>query len=168
MMFFWILIGFIIMQRLGELVVARKNEQWMLAQGGKEYGEKHYPFIVLLHSGFFFALILEVLLKGRGLIYYWPLLLAVFLFVQLTRVWVIQSLGRFWNTKIIILPGEDLVRKGPYQWVKHPNYLIVAAEFIVVPLLFQAYTTLIVFSVLNALFLLFIRIPKEEEALKLV
>ena len=164
-MVFGILIAFVIAQRLVELRIARRNELWMKKQGAKEYGERHYIFMVLIHVSFFVSLIAEVFFVRRGLSPYWPFFLAVFILVQLARVWVIASLGKYWNTKIIVLPNIQVVAKGPFKYVRHPNYLIVTIELIVIPLIFQAYFTAIIFFVLNQV-ILAIRIPAEEKALR--
>ncbi|MFC3884103.1 isoprenylcysteine carboxyl methyltransferase family protein [Bacillus songklensis] len=163
-MFFYIMLTFIIMQRLLELAVAKRNEKWMLGQGAVEIGTSHYKWIVLVHSLFFVSLASEVVLMEKQLSSLWVLLLIMFIITQAGRVWVITSLGRFWNTKIMVLPETEVVVKGPYRFLKHPNYVIVALEFLVVPLLFEAYITMILFSLLN-LFVLAVRIPMEEKAL---
>jgi methyltransferase len=162
---FLIFIGFIIVQRLSELAVARRNEQWMKAKGAIEFGSGHYPFIVFVHTAFILSTIFEVYYYNRGLSTFWPVLLAVFLLTQGIRVWAISSLGPYWNTKIIVLPNADIVKKGPYRFIKHPNYLVVVVEIITIPLLFNAYFTAFIFTGLNLL-ILGIRIPAEEQALK--
>ncbi|RSD26558.1 isoprenylcysteine carboxyl methyltransferase family protein [Mesobacillus subterraneus] len=164
-MLFYIFVGVIIFQRLMELVIARRNESWMKKRGAIEFGKGHYPAMVTIHTAFFIFLIFEVIYFDKSLSSYWPILLAVFIFTQAMRVWALSSLGKFWNTKIIILPGADVVKKGPYKIIKHPNYLIVAVEFIVIPLMFNAYITMIVFTLLNII-ILSIRIPAEEKALR--
>lgn len=161
---FFLLFAFVCLQRLIELVVAKRNEQWMKSQGGYEAGASHYPLMVTLHTLFFISLLVEVVSKGFPLIPYWPILIVAFLLLQLARVWVIRSLGRFWNTKIIILPGANIVKKGPYLYIRHPNYVVVSLEILILPLIFEAYITLILFSILNAI-ILSIRIPAEEKAL---
>lgn len=163
---FWFLLVLVVIQRLVEVMVAKRNEKQMKAAGAKEFGADHYKWIVLMHVAFFTSLITEVTIGGIGLITFWPLVLAVFILAQAGRFWALLSLGRFWNTKIIVLPGADLVKKGPYKWVSHPNYWIVAIEILTLPLLFEAYITAVLFTVLNAAILLTVRIPKEEEALK--
>ena len=164
-MLFYIIITIVIIQRLVELIIAKRNEKWMRSQGAFEAGAGHYPIMVSLHMAFFISLILEVLLLDRSLSPLWIMLLIIFLLAQIARIWCLTSLGRFWNTKIIILPGADVVRKGPYQFIRHPNYVIVATELLVLPLLFSAYFTAIIFSLLN-LWMLSVRIPTEEKALK--
>lgn len=164
-MAFTIILFIVITQRLVELAVAKGNEKWILQQGGYEVGRAHYPIMLLLHSSFFIALIAEILLLNRQPSIFFGFLLVLFLLTQAGRFWCLLSLGKLWNTKIMILPGIKVIRKGPYRFLKHPNYVIVALEFIIVPLLFNAYLTAIVFSLLN-LWMLSVRIPTEEKALK--
>ncbi|WP_157049795.1 isoprenylcysteine carboxyl methyltransferase family protein [Thalassobacillus sp. C254] len=165
MVFFSILVAIVIIQRLIELLYAKRNEKWMKAEGAVEYGSKHYPFIVLLHVLFFVSILIEGTINegqtGPG----WFFFFLLFIAAQVMRVWALASLGKFWNTKIIVLPGENKVAKGPYRWVKHPNYIVVATEIAALPLIFGAYFTAIVFTILNALLLLVVRIPAEEKAL---
>lgn len=148
-------------------MIAKRNEKNMLQQGGFEVGANHYPFMVAMHSLFFIILIGEVLLFNRGLSFLWLFFLAIFLLMQVGRFWCLYALGPFWNTKIIILPHAKVVRKGPYRSVKHPNYFIVTIELLIIPLLFNAFFTAILFTALN-IFILSIRIPLEENALKKV
>lgn len=155
----------VITQRLVELIIARRNEIWMRSQGAFEAGAKHYPLMVLMHVAFFISLLVEVSVFERPLSPFWVALLTLFLIAQVGRIWCLTSLGKFWNTKIIILPDADVVRKGPYLFIRHPNYLIVTTELLVLPLLFSAYFTAITFSLLN-IWMLSIRIPAEEKALK--
>ncbi|WP_318616377.1 isoprenylcysteine carboxyl methyltransferase family protein [Sporosarcina sp. YIM B06819] len=164
-MLFSIVISIVILQRLIELFVARRNEKWMLDQGAFEAGAAHYPIMVAMHVTFFVSMLLEVMVLGRTLSPIWMVLLGIFLLTQAARVWCLASLGKFWNTKIIILPGADVVRRGPYRWIRHPNYLIVSIELLVLPLLFGAYLTAVLYSLLNV-WMLTVRIPAEEKALK--
>ncbi|WP_419884191.1 isoprenylcysteine carboxyl methyltransferase family protein [Peribacillus sp. B-H-3] len=164
-MVFLIFIIVVGVQRLTELFIAKRNEQWMKSRGGVEFGASHYPWMVAMHIGFFAALILENVFLNRGVSDLWPLWLGLFFAAQAGRIWALSSLGKFWNTKIIVLPNARVVAKGPYKWMKHPNYVIVAAEIIVISLLFNAYLTAIVFTVLNY-FMMRVRIPLEEKALK--
>lgn len=136
----------------------------MLAKGAYEVGATHYPYMILLHVSFFICLLIEVIyFKSIGSLNY--NLFVIFLLLQLLRVWCLVSLGSFWNTKIIILPGAEVVVKGPYSFMRHPNYFVVCMEIAVLPLMFQAYVTAICFTILN-LIILSIRIPIEEKALK--
>ncbi|WP_163969820.1 isoprenylcysteine carboxyl methyltransferase family protein [Oceanobacillus halotolerans] len=163
----WILFTIVILQRLMELRIAKRNEQWMKERGALELGAQHYKWFVLVHSIFFLSILLEVMLRNpinASVNYY---LLAIFVLTQLLRIWCIQSLGRFWNTKIIVLPKFTPITRGPYKYVKHPNYIIVAIELFIIPLLFGAYITAIIFPILHGL-LLTIRIPTEEKALTLL
>ncbi|CAM3247849.1 isoprenylcysteine carboxyl methyltransferase family protein [Filibacter tadaridae] len=164
-MLFILVISIVIVQRLVELIVAKRNEKWMRSQGAYEAGAAHYPLMVLMHVAFFVSLILEVIVFNRPFSPLWGVLLGIFLVAQVMRIWCLTSLGKFWNTKIIILPGADVVRKGPYLWVRHPNYVIVTTELLVLPLLFGAYFTAIIFTLLNV-WMLSVRIPTEEKALK--
>ena len=164
-LFFWIVISIVIIQRLTELVIAKNNEKRMIAEGAYEVGARHYPMIVLLHTAFFVSLLAEVLIRKPALSPIWGVLLAIFLLTQVLRFWCLTSLGKYWNTKIIILPGADVVMKGPYKFIRHPNYVIVATEILVLPLLFGAYFTAILFTLLNA-WMMSVRIPQEEKALK--
>ncbi|WP_262177610.1 isoprenylcysteine carboxyl methyltransferase family protein [Saccharococcus sp. Marseille-Q5394] len=160
-----IIVSLIILQRILELFIAKRNEKWMKDQGAFEAGASHYPFMVAMHVFFFIALISEVLLFQRQLSAIWPMWLAIFLAAQILRVWCLATLGKFWNTKIIVLPNAQVVRKGPYKWLRHPNYIIVATELLVLPLLFNAFITAVVFSLLN-IWMMSVRIPAEERALR--
>lgn len=164
-MFLVIFLFVLVIQRLLELFIAKRNEKWMLAKGAIEYGKEHYKYMVLLHSSFFVAIIMETLLLHKQLNDNWVVLLIIFIIVQLGRIWVISSLGKYWNTKIIVLPNIRVITKGPFKYIKHPNYLIVTIELLVIPLIFNSYITAITFFFLNQL-MLFIRIPIEERALK--
>lgn len=164
-MFFYIFVLIILTQRVIELFIAKRNEAWMKEQGGYEAGSEHYPLIVWLHILFFVSLLIEVHVIDLGLSSIWVPLLVIFIGAQALRIWSILSLGRYWNTKIIILPQAKIQRKGPYQWLKHPNYMVVAFELAVIPLLFGAYITASLFTILNALLLGLVRIPAEETAL---
>ncbi|MBV7508009.1 hypothetical protein KW850_22595 [Bacillus sp. sid0103] len=162
---FPIIIGFIVLQRMVELGIAKSNEKWMKRQGAIEFGVSHYRYMVLIHVLFFICLITEKVNWDHGLSHLWPILLSVFLMAQIIRIWVITSLGRYWNTKIIVLKNAKIIQKGPYRFIKHPNYFVVTIELVVVPLLYDLYFTAGVFTILNAIILM-IRIPEEEKALK--
>ena len=156
----WIVLALVAAQRLAELAYARRNTRILLAEGAQETGARHYPFLVGLHLLWLLALAVFVPADQAPV---WSLL-AVFLVLQGLRVWVLASLGRFWTTRIITLPGTPLVRRGPYRLVKHPNYLIVAGEILVLPLAFGAWEIAAAFSLANAVILAF-RIRCEERAL---
>ena len=163
-MIFYFILVFVIIQRLVELLIAKRNEKSMLAKGAYEVGASHYPLMIMLHVSFFISFLVEVMYFKSIFTPHYGLLL-VFLLLQLLRVWCLVSLGTFWNTKIIILPGANVVVKGPYSYIRHPNYLVVCLEILVLPLMFQAYMTAISFTILN-LIMLSVRIPIEEKALK--
>ncbi|WP_346244060.1 isoprenylcysteine carboxyl methyltransferase family protein [Shouchella clausii] len=161
----YMMIALIIIQRLVEVRVARRNERWLKAQGGVEAGTAHYPWMVTLHCGFFISLLIEVTLSNIAFSCWSAIPLAIVVIAQIIRIWALSSLGKYWNTKIIVLPEAPVIEKGPYRFLRHPNYMVVVAEIAFVPLLFQAYWTAIVFSLLNAA-MLTIRIPTEEAALQ--
>jgi methyltransferase len=146
-------------QRLGELVLARRNTRRLIAQGAYETGAAHYPLIVGLHAAWLAAL--WWFGWDRPVSLPW---LALFVVLQLLRVWVIASLGGRWTTRIIILPGAPLVRRGPYRIMSHPNYAVVIGEIAVLPLAFGLLGLAIVFSILNGL-VLWVRIRAEAQAL---
>ncbi|KIL80252.1 isoprenylcysteine carboxyl methyltransferase family protein [Bacillus badius] len=166
MSLFFLVFTFVVLQRLLEVIYARSNEKRMRAQGAIEFGAEHYKWIVLLHVLFFVSLLAEVFYIGMDLAPGWQWFFAGFLIAQLLRVWSLASLGPFWNTKILVLPGASKVKRGPYRWIPHPNYVVVAMEIASLPLIFGAWRTALIFSVANALLLLFIRIPAEEKALE--
>ncbi|WP_413309258.1 isoprenylcysteine carboxylmethyltransferase family protein [Bacillus sp. 1P10SD] len=162
---FLVLFVVIITQRVTELIIAKSNEKWMKKNGAIEFGVKHYRVIVGMHILFFVAFFGEKVWLNRGLSSIWPLLLIVFIVTQLVRLWAITSLGRYWNTKILILANAKVIKKGPYRFIRHPNYFVVAIELLVVPLLFSSYLTAILFTIFNAI-ILSRRIQEEEKALQ--
>lgn len=151
-------------QRLLELKLSWRNERRLRARGAVERGRDHYPFMVALHALWLVSTAAEGRRRkpGSKLGRY---ALAAFLAVQPLRYWTIASLGENWNTRILVVPGERLIRRGPYRYIKHPNYLVVATEVLAFPLVFGARKTALVFSILNAA-LLADRIREEERALK--
>ena len=155
-------------ERIVELVISKRNAGIAFSKGGIEYGFRHFPFMVVLHTGLLLACIAEVFLLHRAFIPLlgWPML-ALALLAQAGRYWCIVSLGEQWNTRVIVVPGAGRVAaKGPYRWLRHPNYVIVAIEGIALPLVYDAWITAIAFTVLNAILLLRFRIPIENGALK--
>lgn len=164
-MLFYFVIGFVVLQRLAELVIAKRNEKKSLAAGGVEYDRKGYAGIVIMHTMFFISLGAEYFYFEHSLNEFWIIFLILFIAAQGLRYWAIISLGSMWNTRIIIIPGRRLVRSGPYKFLKHPNYIAVITELAVIPLMFSCFYTAVIFSVVNLL-LLKRRIEIEEDALK--
>jgi len=157
----YLLVGFLVGQRLGELWLSARNTRRLKALGGFEVGAAHYPLFIILHVAWLVALLVFIPpLTQPNLI-----LVGAFLLLQLGRVWVIATLGPYWTTRIIHVPGEPVVRRGPFRLVRHPNYLIVAGEIAVLPLAFGAWKVALAFSMLSAILTLH-RIRVEETALK--
>jgi methyltransferase len=156
----WIVLILVAVQRLAELVYARRNTRRLLAEGAYESGAGHYPLLVGLHALWLVSLALFVPADRAP---DWAML-AVFVLLQGLRVWALASLGRFWTTRVITLPGAPLVRRGPYRWFRHPNYLVVAGEILVLPLAFGAWEIAVIFSLANAA-ILTLRVRCEERAL---
>ena len=156
-------------ERIAELVISRRNAAWAFARGGVESGRGHFPAMVALHTGLLVGALAEVWLLDRPFLRAlgWPMLVLALL-CQAGRYWVIWALGRQWNTRVIVVPGLALQRRGPYRfaWLRHPNYVIVALEGIALPLVHTAWITAVAFTVLNAVLLLGFRIPAEEKALE--
>lgn len=152
-------LALVTLQRGSELLIARRNTRRLLAQGAVEVAPGHYPLIVLMHAAWLAGL--WILAWNRSLDLRW---LALFCLLEAARLWVLASLGARWTTRIIILPGAPLIRRGPYRFLSHPNYLIVAGEIAVLPLAFNLPLYAIVFTVLNAA-ILTVRIHAESTAL---
>lgn len=154
-----VVLALVTAQRLGELVVARANTRRLLQQGGVEVGASHYPFVVALHAAWLAAV--WVLGWDRPVHMGWLIAYAV---LQALRIWTLVSIGRRWTTRIILVPGETLVRRGPYRFLPHPNYLVVIGEIAVLPMVFGLWEMALVFSALNAA-VLAVRISVESRAL---
>lgn len=154
-----VILALVTLQRLAELPWARANTKRLLATGGREVAPGHYPLIVLVHVTWLASL--WWLAPGR------PVnlpLLAAFALVEIVRLWVLATLGRRWTTRIIVVPGETLVARGPYRFVDHPNYVVVALEIALLPLVFGLWQVALIFSLLNAA-VLWVRIRAENHAL---
>jgi methyltransferase len=159
MSFAAIILALVTLQRLGELVIAGRNTEKLMARGAIEVGAGHYPLIVVLHAAWLAALWLygrdqDVNLAALG----------AFVVLQGLRVWILATLGPRWTTRIIVLPGEPLVSAGPYRYLSHPNYAVVAGEIAILPLALHLPWIALIFSVLNA-GVLAIRIRAETNAL---
>ncbi|HEX6056079.1 MAG TPA: isoprenylcysteine carboxyl methyltransferase family protein [Intrasporangium sp.] len=165
----WLFTGLVVLvglERLTELVVSKRHAAWAFSRGGVERGQGHYPFMVLLHTGLLVGAVVEVWVADRP---FFPALgwsmLAVVLLSQALRWWCIATLGHQWNTRVIVVPGLPLVRRGPYRLVPHPNYVAVVAEGLALPLVHTAWVTALVFTVANVA-LLGERIRVENQALR--
>ncbi|MDQ3126029.1 MAG: hypothetical protein M3Q74_10570 [Pseudomonadota bacterium] len=159
-MWLWGVLAAVATQRLGELWLANRNTRRLLAEGAVEVGARHYPLFVLLHASWLAAIV--VVTPAATVPNAW--LLAAYAVLQLGRLWVIATLGRFWTTRIITLPAAPLVRRGPYRFVRHPNYLVASLEIAVLPLAFGQVWIALVWSLANAL-LVGWRIRVEDQAL---
>lgn len=159
------LVGLVALERLAELVIAKRNMAWSLGRGGREFGFGHYPFMVVLHTGLLAGCLAEVWWSGRPFTAAvgWPML-ALVIASQALRWWCIRTLGRQWNTRIVIVPNLTRVTGGVYRWLAHPNYVAVVVEGFALPLVHDAWITAGVFTALNAV-LLRIRIRAENAAL---
>ncbi len=155
-----LLLGYVVLARFTELLVARRNTRRLMAMGGYEVGRSHYPLIVATHVAWIFAIALLVPTQTPPAAHF----LIPFLLLQVIRYWVIRSLGARWTTRVIVVPGAALVTHGPYRWLRHPNYLVVFAEIALLPLVFEAWGIALGFSAVNAVILLY-RIRIEEAAL---
>jgi len=154
-----IILALVTLERLFELWLANRNTKRLLAQGAREHAAGHYPLIVALHVLWLASL--WWLARSRPVDGFW---LGIFILIEIGRIWVLATLGRRWTTRIIVPPAAPLVRRGPYRWLKHPNYAVVVAEIAVLPLVFGLWRIALVFSALNAV-LLWVRIREENRAL---
>lgn len=156
----YLIIALVAVQRLAELRLAARNTRLLKAEGAIETGSRHYPLFMLLHASWLLAILLST--PANAHVNWWMLL--VFVFLQLGRLWVVISLGRFWTTRIISVSWAPLIKKGPYRFVSHPNYIIVTGEIALLPLIFGNWQIALLWSVFNALLLAW-RIRTENAAL---
>jgi methyltransferase len=154
-----LILAFVTLERLAEIPLAARNTRRLLARGAREHAPGHFPFIVALHVAWLATL--WWLAPSRPIHGAW---LALFAVIELGRLWVLASLGPRWTTRIIVLPGERLVARGPYRFLDHPNYAVVIAEIAILPLVFGLWGVALLFSMLNAI-LLTVRIRAENRAL---
>jgi methyltransferase len=152
-------LSFVTLQRLAELAWSKRNADELMRRGAREFAPEHYPFLVVLHFSWLAGLWL--LAPGTRVNWYW---LTIYALLQLLRLWVLISLKERWTTRIIVLPNAPLVRAGPYRWLNHPNYLVVASEILVLPLVFGLVVYALIFSALHSV-LLTIRIRAENKVL---
>ena len=144
---------------MSELFIAKRNEKWLLQYGAIEYGKSHYPFMIAMHTLFIISIIAEYFLRGTTPISL--VFLVLYVLVLSFKFWALSSLGRYWNTKIYRIPGIYPVKKGPYKFLRHPNYMEVVLEIAIIPLIFHLYYTAVVFTLLNAV-MLTVRIRVEN------
>ncbi|MEJ0095934.1 MAG: isoprenylcysteine carboxylmethyltransferase family protein [Methylocella sp.] len=154
-----IILALVTAQRVGELLLSRRNTARLVARGAIEIGKSHYPYLVAMHAAW--LLTIWALGVGQPVQFFW---LALFCCLQVLRAWVIATLAGRWTTRIIVLPGADLVKSGPYRFISHPNYIVVCAEIAVFPMVFGLPWVAVTFSILNAL-VLAVRITIENRAL---
>lgn len=162
---FTVLVVLVGLERLAELVVSNRNATWSFENGGHETGRGHYPVMVLLHSGFLVAMLVEAWVRRPDVapVLAWTML-GLVVASQALRWWCIATLGRRWNTRVIVVPGLPPVRSGPYRLLSHPNYVAVVVEGLALPLVHGAWLTALVFTVANAV-LLSVRLRVENAAL---
>jgi methyltransferase len=162
---YYLLILAIGVERLVELIVSKRNARWAFAHGGKEFGHNHYPVMVTIHTALLLGCVVEVWALHRPFIPWlgWPMLALVAL-SQVLRWWCVTTLGPRWNTLVIVIAEAPLVRRGPYRWLHHPNYVAVIAEGVALPLVHTAWLTAVCFTLANAL-VLAVRIRVEDAAL---
>lgn len=164
MLAYTLLIAAVAVERVAELVVSQRNLRWSRERGGVEFGAGHYPAMVVLHTALLAGCLVEAphreFLPALG----WPML-ALVLGAQALRWWCIATLGRQWNTRVLVVPGARRVTAGPYRFVAHPNYVAVVVEGVALPLVHTAWITALMFTALNAA-LLRTRIACEERALE--
>ncbi len=165
MTWYLILIFAIGVERLAELVLAQRNLAWSRARGGVEIGAGHYPVMVVLHLALLVGCVVEVAVMHRPFIpaLGWPML-ALVIAAQGLRWWCITTLGRQWNTRVVVIPGAPRIESGPYRWIPHPNYVAVAVEGFALAMVHTAWVTALAFTVLNAA-LMSTRISVENSAL---
>jgi methyltransferase len=163
MLWYTMLIAAVAVERIAELVVSQRNLSWSRARGGVEFGARHYPAMVFLHTALLVGCLVESLYRPFLAALGWPML-AVVLAVQGLRWWCITTLGRQWNTRVVVIPDAGRVTGGPYRFFSHPNYVAVVIEGIALPLVHTAWITAVVFTVLN-FFVLRTRIGVENSAL---
>ena len=152
---------FIILQRFAELLYSNYNTKKLLKNGAKEYNSKHYPLFIILHTCWIVSLVLFIDHNDKPK----TSLIVLFFILQFLRLWVLLTLGKYWTTRIIYLEGTKLVKKGPYKWLKHPNYIIVFFEILILPLAFNSWIIAIIFTIFNTILLLY-RISIENKVLK--
>ncbi len=160
------LLSVVLVQRVAELRLARRNEARARALGAQEFGARHYPLFFVIHGTWLLMWFLEAFRRGPHLACGWQLWLGVFIAAEALRYGSIATLGPAWNTRILVVPGAAPVARGPYRWLRHPNYVAVVLELAALPLVFGAWHTALVIGLANLVLLLGVRIPTEMRALQ--
>jgi methyltransferase len=160
-----LLVAAVAVERCVELVVSARHLRWARERGGVEHGAGHYPLMAAVHTLLLVSCVVEVDVAHRPFVpaLGWPML-ALVVATQGLRWWCVRTLGPQWNTRIVVVPGLALVSRGPYRWLRHPNYVAVVVEVAALPLVHTAWVTAVVFSLLNVI-VLSVRIPAEQRAL---
>jgi methyltransferase len=161
-----VVLTIVVVQRVSELILARRNFRWALRHGGREYGAGHYWLFVVLHTLWLVSMALESLILQPQVPTWWSIFLFLIVAAQILRYWAIMTLGRCWNTRIVIFDQMPRVLSGPYRYLRHPNYIAVVLEIAAIPALLGAWCTALLFTIANGALLLLIRIPAEERALE--
>lgn len=162
---FTVLLVLVAVERVIELIISKRNLRWSFAQGGIEFGRSHYKYMVVIHVGLLLGSLIEIWTVRPKLnpILSWTMFLLA-IGSQALRWWCIQTLGRRWNTLVVIIPGMPAIHDGPYKWLKHPNYVAVVIEGLALPMVGFAWRTALIFTVLN-IFVLTARLKSENTAL---
>jgi methyltransferase len=153
------ILGAVTLQRAGELVVSHYNTRSLLARGAVEVAHRHYPLVVAIHAAWLISLWVFGRDQPVGIV-----ALVFYLILQGPRFWVMWTLGARWTTRIIVLPQQPLVSAGPYRFLSHPNYAVVAGEIATLPMVLGLPLVAVAFTILNAA-VLAIRIRAENRAL---
>ena len=164
MLAYTLLIAAVAVERVAELVVSQRNLKWSRQHGGVEFGARHYPVMVVLHTALLVACLFEAAHRAFIPALGWPML-ALVVAAQMLRWWCIITLGHQWNTRVVVVPDASRISGGPYRFLPHPNYVAVVIEGIALPLVHSAWITALVFTALNAA-LLRTRISVENRALE--
>ncbi|MDZ4268256.1 MAG: isoprenylcysteine carboxyl methyltransferase family protein [Mycobacterium sp.] len=164
MLAYTVLIAAVGVERIAELVVSQRNLKWSRAHGGIEFGAGHYPVMVVLHTALLVGCLVEAAHREFIPALGWSMF-AVVIAAQGLRWWCITTLGRQWNTRVVVVPDARRVTGGPYRFIPHPNYVAVVIEGIALPLVHSAWITAAAFTVLNAA-LMWVRISVENKALE--
>ncbi len=162
---FTIVLVLVAIERIIELIISKRNLKWSFSQGGIEFGRSHYKYMVVIHVGLLLGSLVEVWIVHPKLnpIVSWAMF-ALAISSQVLRWWCISTLGRRWNTLVVIIPGMPAIHDGPYKWLKHPNYVAVVVEGLALPMIGYAWRTALIFSFLN-IFVLTARLKSENAAL---